>query len=138
MASYNNKRVKLYATSHHNLQSADEKMQCLVSALSDETLRNKKDTWNKLDRTTKVKLIQEFTVTMVSTYNLNGEELAQVTTYLLECLNKKRLQQVREVQYDRATGKILNIPLLIFNPSTRGFTLKRPIDKSRSPRLLLA
>ena len=125
---------KPYAA-YYNLQSADEKMQCLESALNDERLRNKKDTWNKLDKTTKGKLIKDFTATMVEIYNLSTVELASVTSYLLECLDTRRLQQVRDVQYDRVLGKILAIPLLCFNPITRGFVLKRPVDKTRSPRM---
>ena len=45
--------------------------------------------------------------------------------YLTLSLDKKKIQHVKDVLYDKATGKIKAIPSLHFNPATRKFTLKR-------------
>jgi len=45
--------------------------------------------------------------------------------YLEESLDKKKLQCVKDVQYDKTTGKIKSIPNLHFNIATRKFTIKR-------------
>ena len=51
--------------------------------------------------------------------------------YLKECINKKRLQRVKDVLYDKEEGIILSIPNLIYNKSRQRYTLKRS-DKRMS------
>jgi hypothetical protein len=47
---------------------------------------------------------------------------------LRDSLDRKRFQRVKDVDYDKSTGKIKDIPALFFNKSTNHFTLKN-IDK---------
>ena len=97
------------------------------SFLENESKKNKTDTWNKIDKTSKIKQLNEFVdKTIITEYtNLTSGELADLKKYLEESLDKKKLQCVKDVQYDKTTGKIKSIPNLHFNPSSRKFTIKR-------------
>ena len=97
------------------------------SFLENESKKNKTDTWNKIDKTSKIKQLNEFVdKTIITEYaNLTSEELTDLKKYLEESLDKKKLQCVKDVQYDKTTGKIKSIPNLHFNIATRKFTIKR-------------
>ena len=46
-------------------------------------------------------------------------------------MDRKKLQRAKDVNYDISTGKIINIPGLIFNKTNNKFTLKN-LDKKGS------
>lgn len=97
------------------------------SFLEKESKKNKTDTWNKIDKTSKIKQLNEFVEkTIITEYtDLTVDELNILKKYLEESLDKKKLQCVKDVQYDKLTGKIKSIPNLHFNPASRKFTIKR-------------
>ena len=57
--------------------------------------------------------------------------------YLIKCIDRKKLQRVKDVIYDVKTGKIKSIPSLIFDKTKRKFTLKKT-DKHKSSLRSLA
>ena len=69
--------------------------------------------------------INSYIETLVIENNLSGEEISELKEYMLNCLDKKKLQHVKDVVYDKTTGSIKNIPCLVFNKTSRKFTLKR-------------
>jgi hypothetical protein len=60
--------------------------------------------------------------------NLDTEEEFLLTKFLKDCLDRKKLQRVKDVNYDKINGIIKEIPILSYNKLTRHFTLKN-IDK---------
>ena len=46
-------------------------------------------------------------------------------TYLLECLERKKLQKKKDVIYDMENNKIKDIPNLYFNEKKKKYSLKR-------------
>ena len=46
-------------------------------------------------------------------------------------MDRKKLQRARDVNYNISTGKIIDIPGLLFNKNTNKFTLKN-LDKKGS------
>jgi hypothetical protein len=97
------------------------------SFLEKESKKNKTDTWNKIDKTQKIKQLNEFVDTIIMTEyaNLTEDERIILKKYLEESLDKKKLQCVKDVLYDKTTGKIKSIPNLHFNTALRKFTIKR-------------
>ena len=93
--------------------------------LEKESNLNRHEPWNKLDKTDKIKLLTEYVILSASNFSLNETEIAEYKSYLIDSLDKKKLQHVKDVQYDNQTGKIIIIPTLHFNPTTRKFTFKR-------------
>jgi len=70
-------------------------------------------------------------------YNLSITEIKQLKKYLSTSLDKKKLQRVKDVCYDKQLGIIKLIPSLQFNVANRKFTLKRS-DKRVSTLKCLA
>jgi len=93
--------------------------------LEKESNLNKHEPWNKLDKTDKIKQLTEYVNSSAESFALNVNEIEEYKSYLIDSLDKKKLQHVKDVQYDIQTGKILVIPNLHFNPTSRKFTFKR-------------
>ena len=104
--------------------------------LEKESNLNKHEPWNKLDKTDKIKQLSEYVETSATTYALNEMEIAECKTYLIESLDKKKLQHVKDVQYDNKTGKIITIPSLHFNTTSRKFTFKRNEKRTSTSKSL--
>jgi hypothetical protein len=66
--------------------------------------------------------------TYKETNNLNDEEESHLITFFKDCLERKKLQKVKDVIYDKNTGIIKEIPALIYNKQHKHFTLKS-LDK---------
>ena len=95
------------------------------SFLEKESTNNKTESWNKLDKTGKIKLLNTYVDDITPQFNLLPPDVLFLKQYLIESLDKKKLQHVKDVQFDKTTGKIVAIPTLHFNAITKKFTLKR-------------
>jgi hypothetical protein len=93
--------------------------------LDEESEQNKKETWNKLDKSIKMNKITEYIKTLTSTYTLTGVEVKTLRDFLSSNLDKKNLQRNKDVIYLKEVGKLENIPTLHFNNTTRKFSLKK-------------
>jgi len=95
--------------------------------LEQESKSNKSEPWSRLDKTCKIKQLADFVdgINASTDYNMTDAEMNDLKQYLTLSLDKKKIQHVKDVLYDKATGKIKAIPSLHFNPATRKFTLKR-------------
>lgn len=105
--------------------------------LEKESNLNKSEPWNKLDKTIKLKKIDDYVVYLSKEHKLNSSEIKNIKKQLMDALDKKQLTKVKDIQYDKENGIIKNIPHLHFNTNTRKFTLKRS-DKHVSTSKSLA
>lgn len=101
------------------------------SLLTIETKQNKLESWSKLNKTLKLKFLNEYARRIAKEKELCQDETNGLIQYLSNVLETKRLNSVKDVLYDKENGKITNIPLLTFNDTTRKFNLKRS-DKRAS------
>jgi hypothetical protein len=98
--------------------------------LDQESKMNKNEPWNKLDKTDKIKQLNDYVDnTLIETYTLTESEVIELKTYLTASLDKKKLQCVKDVQYDKTSGKIKTIPCLNYNPTIRKFTLIKNVKR---------
>jgi hypothetical protein len=93
--------------------------------LENEKTTNQAEPWSKLDKTIKTQKVIAYATEYVEQNELGVEEEALLVKFLKECLGKKRLYRVKDVVYDKDTGRIREIPALVFNKQARHFTLKR-------------
>jgi hypothetical protein len=93
--------------------------------LDKERKINKREPWNKIDKTEKIKQLNDFVDSIIEIYNLTETEITELKEYLSTSLDKKKLLCVKDVQYDKLCGKIKAIPCLHYNSTSRKFTLKR-------------
>jgi hypothetical protein len=93
--------------------------------LENESQINKKESWNKLDKSEKTKKIQEYIKLLVNKYKLNAAEEVNCRTYLMLQLDKKHFARNKDVVYNKDDGILESIPLLQFSNTTRKFVLKK-------------
>jgi len=108
-------------TTSNNLSSLDK-------FLENEKNNNSNEPWSKLDKTAKTKKLLAFADKYQSEQSLTETEYNKLVTFFKDCLDKKKLQRVKDVMYDKETGEIKEVPALHFNKPTIHFTLKN-IDK---------
>jgi hypothetical protein len=118
---FNNDNKKTKCNNLENLENLDK-------FLENEKQNNSCETWSKLDKTDKIKKLTEYAQLYSDENNLTEDEFNKLVAFFKECLDRKKLQRVKDVNYDKNTGFIKSIPALLFNNVTNNFTLKN-IDK---------
>ena len=93
--------------------------------LDRERENNQKETWNRLDKTIKLEKLQDYCTCYATDNNLEQLKTDQLLIYLRNCLERKRFEKVKDVNYDKENQVIKSIPDLIYNKQSRRFTLKR-------------
>jgi hypothetical protein len=122
----NIKYKNVFLNSFDNKSSYENtKIDNINSFLEKESTINKSESWNKLDKTGKIKLLNNYADSLVESNSLSPTEVNDLKQYLTDSLDKKKLQHVKDVMCDKVTGKIVSIPTLHFNPITKKYTLKR-------------
>jgi len=96
----------------------------LEKFLENEQQLNINGPWCKLDNTIKMKKLGCYVKSYKDINNLNDEEETNLFIFFKECLERKKLQKVKDVIYDKNTGIIKEIPALIYNKIHKHFTLK--------------
>ena len=96
--------------------------------LENEKINNANEPWSKLDKTAKIKKLTVFADNYKIDKNLSEEEYQQLISFFRDCLDKKKLQRVKDVNYNKDTGEIKDIPALFYNKQSNHYTLKN-IDK---------
>jgi hypothetical protein len=92
-----------------------------------------KDTWIKLDKTTKIKKLNDFVDDVCKTkYVLNEEMTIKCKETLLEMLEKKKFMRNKDITYDKENNKILNIPLLSYTNGLFILSTERRVSTLKS------
>jgi hypothetical protein len=105
--------------------------------LENEKCNNVNEPWCKLNKTIKTKKLQEYVEIYKTKNNLSDEESDLLIMFLKDCIDRKKLQRVKDVLYDKENGIIKEIPALCYVKSNKHFTLKN-IDKRVSTLKSLA
>ena len=92
--------------------------------------------WNKLGKGTKLKKVYEYVDSYLKDKPDKKEYEVALKTYLLECLERKKLQKKKDVIYDMEHNKIKDIPNLYFNEKKKKYSLKRTDKKSSTLKSL--
>lgn len=105
--------------------------------LENEKNVNVNEPWCKLNKTIKIKKLIEYADIYKQHNNLTSEEEQSLVLFFKDCLDRKKLQRVKDVIYDKDNGNIKDIPALHFIKITKHFTLKN-LDKRVSTLKSLA
>ena len=104
---------------------SSENLSSLDKFLEDEKTTNQNEPWCKLNKTIKTKKLIEY----ADTYkDIDDEEKSLLITFFKESLERKKLQRVKDVVYDKVNGQIKEIPALTYIKASKHFTLKN-MDK---------
>ena len=99
--------------------------------LDQEQKINSKKPWNKLEKSTKLKKLNDYVLIYSKENKLSTKKTTELKDYLFVALERKKLQRTKDIAYDTISGKIKNIPGLDFNKNKNKFTLKR-VDRKTS------
>tara|TARA_B100000886_G_scaffold336200_1_gene294513 strand:- start:6466 stop:6939 length:474 start_codon:yes stop_codon:yes gene_type:complete len=104
-------------------ETKDIKNDKINDFLDEETKLNNKDIWTKLNKTIRIKLLYEYAEVYGKENELSNLQIKSLKQYLKNCLERKQLQNVKDVLYNKEEQKIVSIPNL--NMKDKKFTLKR-------------
>jgi hypothetical protein len=105
--------------------------------LENEKNNNVNEPWCKLNKTIKMKKLNEYVDKYKENNDLSVEEAELMLTFLKDCIDRKKLQRVKDVIYDKENGTIKEIPALCYMKMSKHFTLKN-VDKRLSTLKSLA
>lgn len=94
------------------------------------------ESWFKLSKSAKLAKLMIFVEQFSETHNLSQDEKNIMVNYLRECLDKKKLQRIKDVIYNRENGQIVEIPDLVYIRHKKHFTLRNNEKKSSTLRSL--
>ena len=121
------KTMLLNGNPMHETKSSND-LSNLEKFLENEKINNNNEPWCKLNKTVKTKKLIDFVDSYKKDKNLDEEESKLLVTFLKDCIDRKKLQRVKDVSYDKSNGVIKEIPALTYVKSTKHFTLKN-VDK---------
>jgi len=121
------KTMLLNGNPMHETKSSND-LSNLEKFLENEKINNNNEPWCKLNKTVKTKKLIDFVDLYKKEKNLDEEESKLLVTFLKDCIDRKKLQRVKDVSYDKTNGTIKEIPALTYVKSTKHFTLKN-VDK---------
>ena len=88
--------------------------------------------WTKLGKGSKLKKINEYVISYSQEKKYDEDQTKKLKRYLLNCLERKKLQKTKDVIYCVKTNKILSIPALTYSESSRKFTLRK--NEKKTPK----
>jgi hypothetical protein len=103
---------------------SSQSLQNLDKFLQNEKNTNENEPWCKLNKTIKIKKFMDYIENYKIEQKLSDEETNKLTIFLKDCLNRKKLQRIKDVIYDKEKGIISDIPALTYNKVNKNFTLK--------------
>ncbi len=103
--------------SYQNLNNLDK-------FLEEEKILNENEPWCKLNKTIKLKKLIDYVDIYKNENQLNDEESELLIKFLKDCIDRKKLQRIKDVIYDKDNGIIKNIPALTYIKTNKHFTLK--------------
>lgn len=109
----------------------------LDTFLENEKNNNINEPWSKLDKTIKTKKLLYFAENYKTEKQISEEEYNSLVAFLKDSLDRKKLQRVKDVIYDKVSGQIKDIPGLFHNKIKNHFTIKN-VDKRVSTLKSLA
>ena len=102
------------------------------SFLETEKETTKKNPWSKLSTTTKLKKIKAFVDDYSNKKKNNKIDKQLLFNFLKTALERKKLQRVKDVEYDINTGKIKSVTGLTYLKQKNKFTIKNRNGKINS------
>ena len=125
----NSSKYKSIVSSTLHNDAEESSFSAIDALLENEKQQNKKDAWNKIDKTVKIQKLHEFSEKYGKENSLPAKDVKGLKSFFSESLDKGKLQKAKDVVYDKEKGTVTSIPALFFNNLNRMFTLKNMDSK---------
>jgi hypothetical protein len=96
----------------HNTSATDSASN-VEKYLDNERMHKTNDMWGKLDKTVKLSKLNTFAEKYVKEHNLPETEIGPLVSFLTTCIDHKKIVKTKDVVYNKATGVIVSIPILM-------------------------
>ena len=104
-----------------------EKLNRVLEVDSQDTINKERVPWSRMHKTMKVQKLREFAErhiqSTIEAEERHAEKINELATYLITCLQRKRLVKSTDVKYNRETGKVESIPMLMY--TNNKYTLRK-------------
>ena len=97
---------------------------------------NKNIPWNKLGKTKKVLIINKFIIVYSKKNKLTTKQSTLLKKFLINCIERKKLQKIKDVDYNKEKEIINGIPNLSFNKKSEKYYIKKTDKKGSTTRHL--
>jgi hypothetical protein len=98
--------------------------------LESEKATNNTEQWCKLNKGVRLEKLTQFASEYAKKNSFSHEDELLLINFFRDCLDKKKLNKVKDVVYNKITGNITDVPLLVFNKGTKSFTLKKVVKNT--------
>ena len=126
----NIKYQNMLLTNSKTTEKIKGNIQNIETFLNKEKKLHKNKPWNKLGKSKKMKLIKDFIEEHSQNNNLSKKQKNLLKTFLNICIERKKLQKIKEINYDKDNEKIISIPNLSYNNVSEKYYIKRGDKKS--------
>jgi hypothetical protein len=109
--------------SNNNISLSD------INMLLDKEVKHIKIKWSKLLILDKIKKINSY-ITDLTIYNETQKLLLK--KYIRLCINRKKLARDKDVKYNSETGRVECINGLLYNETSKKFTLSNNVSKTNT------
>jgi len=113
-------------------RNKSDSLNTLDKFLQDASASNNAGRWNRLDKTIKLQKMAEFAEIYAAENNYTPEDKSSLMAYLRDCLDKKKLIRVKDVEYDNENDRLISIPGLQYNRTSKKHTIKNADSKRSS------
>jgi hypothetical protein len=120
------------STYGHEYSSATQSnsLSMIDSFLESEKATNNTEQWCKLNKSVRLEKLTQFASEYAIKNSFSQEDELALVNFFRDCLDKKKLNKVKDVVYNKVTGNISDVPLLIYNKGTKSFTLKKVVKNA--------
>ena len=120
----------------NNQNAVEPVLSNIETFLEKEKKYNKTLPWSKLSINIKKQKIEMYVKTYTEKNKLSPSSSKSLHTYLITCLERKKLNRIKDITYNKETGIVENIPCLFFNKTNNKFTLKNTDKKTSTLKSL--
>ena len=113
-----------YKTTYTSIHTTEDILE------KDQKCKNKSEPWNKLNKTLKVKYLNDFGDKYIQEHSLHSKMKGILQSFFIEALEKGKLQKTKDLVFDKNIQEIIAIPSLHLNSISNAFTL-RNVDPKR-------
>jgi hypothetical protein len=75
----------------------ESSFQTIDQLLENENIQNKKDAWNKIDKTVKIQKLHEFAERYGKEHSLPVKDIKSLKLFFNECMNNMKLQKTKDI-----------------------------------------
>jgi hypothetical protein len=120
----NEMKYKNIANTSNLVDTKQQTTKHTLTSVLDKKKDFQNEPWCKLNKTIKLIKLQIYIEEYQKKNDMSEDEKVLFSVFLKDCLDKKKLQRIKDVTYDKTSGVIKDIPGILFIKNKNRFTLK--------------